>query len=81
MHYFDHGRIGEYIPDGPLILGHEASGVIAAVGDGVAADRSVSGSPLNRSDHADAASSASRVGIICAPTSSSWARLPTTALH
>jgi L-iditol 2-dehydrogenase len=35
VHYFEHGRIGDYIVDGPLILGHEASGVIVGIGPGV----------------------------------------------
>jgi L-iditol 2-dehydrogenase len=34
-HYFDHGRIGRFVVDQPLVLGHEASGVIVAVGPGV----------------------------------------------
>ncbi len=34
-HYFDHGRIGSYVVKTPLVLGHEASGVIDAVGPGV----------------------------------------------
>lgn len=34
-HYFDHGRIGSYVVIAPLVLGHEASGVIDAVGSGV----------------------------------------------
>jgi L-iditol 2-dehydrogenase len=38
-HYFDHGRIGSYVVEAPLVLGHEASGVIDAVGAGVDADR------------------------------------------
>jgi len=38
-HYYEHGRIGLYVVDAPLVLGHEASGVIAAVGTGVPADR------------------------------------------
>lgn len=32
IHYFEHGRIGSFIVDGPLILGHEASGQVVAVG-------------------------------------------------
>lgn len=32
VHYFTHGRIGPYVVEQPLILGHEASGVIVAVG-------------------------------------------------
>ncbi len=34
-HYFRHGRIGDYVVDAPLVLGHEASGRIVAVGAGV----------------------------------------------
>lgn len=34
-HYFDHGRIGSYVVREPLVLGHEASGVIEQVGRGV----------------------------------------------
>ena len=35
MHYYEHGRIGPYVVDRPLILGHEAGGVVAEVGPGV----------------------------------------------
>ncbi|HET7397168.1 MAG TPA: NAD(P)-dependent alcohol dehydrogenase [Intrasporangium sp.] len=35
VHYYEHGRIGSYVVDAPLVLGHEAAGVIEAVGDGV----------------------------------------------
>ena len=38
-HYFDHGRIGSFVVEAPLVLGHEASGVIDAVGAGVNAGR------------------------------------------
>lgn len=26
-HYYEHGRIGDFVVEGPLVLGHEASGV------------------------------------------------------
>ncbi len=32
IHYFEHGRIGPYVVDAPVILGHEASGVVVALG-------------------------------------------------
>jgi len=32
VHYYQHGRIGDFIVTAPLILGHESSGVIRAVG-------------------------------------------------
>ena len=35
VHYYKHGRIGDYVVDHPLILGHELSGRIAAVGSTV----------------------------------------------
>ena len=35
VHYYEHGRIGDYVVDNPLILGHELSGRIAAVGSDV----------------------------------------------
>lgn len=35
VHYFEHGRIGSFEVREPLILGHEASGVIEQVGTGV----------------------------------------------
>jgi L-iditol 2-dehydrogenase len=39
VHYYEHGRIGSYVVRQPLILGHESSGVIRAVGEGVSKDR------------------------------------------
>lgn len=32
VHYYQHGRIGDYIVTAPLVLGHEVSGEIVAVG-------------------------------------------------
>ena len=37
VHYYEHGRIGPYRVDQPLVLGHEASGEVVAVGSAVAA--------------------------------------------
>ncbi|MCW2655171.1 MAG: gutB 1 [Mycobacterium sp.] len=34
-HYYREGRIGDFVVSAPLILGHEAAGAIAAVGQGV----------------------------------------------
>lgn len=39
VHYYRHGRIGDFVVRAPLVLGHEAGGVIAAVGAGVPQDR------------------------------------------
>lgn len=38
-HYFTHGRIGPFVVEDPLVLGHEASGVIVRVGSDVDAAR------------------------------------------
>lgn len=35
MHYYSHGRIGNFIATSPLVLGHEVAGVVEAIGDGV----------------------------------------------
>ncbi|WP_211481635.1 NAD(P)-dependent alcohol dehydrogenase [Arthrobacter alpinus] len=39
-HYFNEGRIGSFVVDSPLVLGHEPSGVVVSLGEGVT-DRSV----------------------------------------
>lgn len=38
-HFYESGNVGDIVVDGPVILGHESSGVIAAVGANVAQDR------------------------------------------
>lgn len=35
VHYWVHGRIGHFIVEAPMVLGHESAGIIAAVGDKV----------------------------------------------
>lgn len=35
VHYWVHGRIGPFICDGPMVIGHEASGVVCKVGKDV----------------------------------------------
>ncbi len=35
VHYFTHGRIGDYVVREPMILGHESAGVVVAVGSAV----------------------------------------------
>ncbi|MHB8264030.1 MAG: NAD(P)-dependent alcohol dehydrogenase [Acidimicrobiales bacterium] len=39
VHYFEHGRIGNFIVESPLVLGHEAAGVIMEAGPGADQDR------------------------------------------
>ncbi|MCY7289963.1 MAG: NAD(P)-dependent alcohol dehydrogenase [Cryobacterium sp.] len=38
IHYWEHGGIGDHLVLQPMILGHEASGVVEGVGDGVSRD-------------------------------------------
>ena len=35
MHYYLHGRNGNFALQAPLVLGHEAAGIVTAVGQGV----------------------------------------------
>ncbi len=35
VHYYTHGRIGPFVVEAPLVLGHEVMGVVEAVGEGV----------------------------------------------
>lgn len=37
IHYFQHGRIGRFVPNRPLVLGHEFAGEVAGLGDGAPA--------------------------------------------
>ena len=35
LHYFEHGRIGNFIVDYPFVLGHEVGGTVVALGEDV----------------------------------------------
>lgn len=35
LHFYEMGRLGNWVPDGPLVLGHEPGGVVVEVGEGV----------------------------------------------
>ncbi|KAH1366036.1 hypothetical protein KXV22_007384 [Aspergillus fumigatus] len=35
VHYWEHGSIGQFVVKGPMVLGHESSGVISKVGSAV----------------------------------------------
>jgi len=52
VHYYREGRIGDFVVDQPLVLGHEVSGDIVAVGAGVGTPGSGSAWRSNRSDRA-----------------------------
>src|SRR5690554_6952013 len=35
IHYYRHGRIGDFVVDEPMVLGHEAAGTVVEVGSNV----------------------------------------------
>jgi L-iditol 2-dehydrogenase len=35
VHYYQHGRIGDFVVERPMVLGHESGGVVVGVGRGV----------------------------------------------
>ena len=35
VHYYTHGRIGPFVVNAPMVLGHEAAGTVVEVGEGV----------------------------------------------
>ena len=35
IHYYEHGRIGPFVVNAPMILGHEASGIVTEIGEDV----------------------------------------------
>ncbi|MFC3882142.1 NAD(P)-dependent alcohol dehydrogenase [Bacillus songklensis] len=35
IHYYEHGKIGRYVVEKPIILGHECAGIVAEIGDSV----------------------------------------------
>ena len=35
IHFYRHGRVGDYVMKKPLVMGHEASGLVVATGHGV----------------------------------------------
>jgi len=36
VHYYEHGRIGPFVVEAPLVLGHESAGRVAELGEGAA---------------------------------------------
>jgi L-iditol 2-dehydrogenase len=39
VHYYEHGRIGAFVVESPLVLGHEAAGVVVGTGEGTTGHR------------------------------------------
>jgi len=57
VHYYEHGRIGDYVVEDPLVLGHESAGTVVEAGERVegltSGDRVAlePGVPCRRCDH------------------------------
>jgi L-iditol 2-dehydrogenase len=68
VHYYEDGRIGPHVVESPLVLGHEAGGVVAAVGPRVTTLSVDSGCRSSRGCRAEPAHSASPGATTCAPT-------------
>ncbi len=76
VQYYTHGRIGPYVLEKPMILGHEASGVVVEVGSGVR-NLSVGDRVCMEPGVPDPESKASRLGIYnLDPALTFWATPP-----
>jgi L-iditol 2-dehydrogenase len=79
VHYWESGRIGAFVVRAPLVLGHEAAGVVAAVGPGVTSLREGDRVALEPGCPAMPAPPARAAATTSAPTSASWRRRRSTA--
>ena len=62
VHYYTHGRIGGYVVNAPMVLGHEAAGTVVEVGSGVT-DLKVGDRVCMEPGIPDLSSRASKLGI------------------
>lgn len=53
LHYYEHGRIGDYIVEPPFVLGHEPGGTVVEVGKDVKISKLVTELRLSRAKHVD----------------------------
>ncbi len=76
VHYYTHGRIGPFVVDAPMILGHEAAGVVIATGPNVTTLK-VGDRVCMEPGIPDTTSRASRLGIYNVdPAVTFWATPP-----
>ncbi|MDP2779042.1 NAD(P)-dependent alcohol dehydrogenase [Devosia sp.] len=76
VHYYTHGKIGPFVVEAPMVLGHEAAGTISAVGAGVT-HLMVGDRVCMEPGIPDANSRASRLGMYNVdPAVSFWATPP-----
>jgi mannitol-1-phosphate/altronate dehydrogenase len=77
-HYYEHGRIGRFVVEQPLVLGHEASGEVVELGAGVTALRVGQRVSLEPGVPTSSASSAGPAATTSARTCASSPRRPST---
>ncbi|MDH4442457.1 MAG: NAD(P)-dependent alcohol dehydrogenase [Rhizobium sp.] len=76
VHYYTHGRIGPFVLNAPMVLGHEAAGTVIEVGEGVT-HLKVGDRVCMEPGIPDANSRASRLGMYnIDPAVSFWATPP-----
>lgn len=76
VHYLTHGRIGPFVVEAPMVLGHEASGTVIELGEGVTS-LSVGDRVCMEPGVPDPHSRASRLGLYNVdPAVSFWATPP-----
>lgn len=76
VHYYTHGRIGPFVVDAPMVLGHEAAGTVVEVGEGVT-HLSVGDRVCMEPGVPDPSSKASRLGMYNVdPAVKFWATPP-----
>jgi D-xylulose reductase len=76
VHYYTHGRIGSFVVNEPMVLGHEASGVVVEVGSDVTT-LAVGDRVCMEPGIPDLASRASRLGLYNVdPSVTFWATPP-----
>ena len=80
VHYYEHGRIADFVVRSPLVLGHESSGQIIEVGKGVSEARVGERVAIEPGEPCGHAISVGQVDTTCVPTSDSTARLRSMAL-
>ncbi len=79
VHYYTHGRIGDYVVRGPMVLGHEAAGVVIEIGAEVTSLR-VGDRVCMEPGVPNLSSRASKLGIYNVdPDVTFWATLPSMA--
>jgi NADPH:quinone reductase-like Zn-dependent oxidoreductase len=66
VHYYEHGKIGPYVVEKPIVLGHECAGIVVDSGRMFPDLKKVIVWPLSRESHAGGVSTVRKGDITCA---------------